>query len=303
MTHPRLNLDYLRAFVEVIERGTFSAAAVRLGLTQPAVSVQVRQLEKQLGARLIERVGRTARPTAAGADLLTHAARIDAAVSAARDAMARHASGALGRVRVGTGATACAYLLPALLRDVRRRLPTLEITVTTGNTVAIVKAIEENLIDVGLVTMPVAGRTLEVTPVVTDEFVVVAPPRMELPARVTPAVLASRPMVLFEPGGHTRRIADEWFARTGVTITPMMSLGSVEAIKEMAAAGLTCAVLPGLAVRRPADRAGLVVRSLTPRLYRRLAVVVRKDKPLRHGLGEMVRALKGLGGAAPPRGR
>lgn len=290
----RLNLDYLDAFVEVIARGGFSAAAERLGLTQPAVSVQVRQLERHVGVRLVERVGRTARPTAAGADLLAHAAVIDAAVSSATQAMARHASGVLGRVRVGTGATACAYLLPELLRDLRRRRPTLEITVTTGNTAEIVKAIDDNVIDVGLVTMPVAGRRLEVTPVVKDEFVAVAAPSMALPARVTAAALASLPVVLFEPGGHTRRIADEWFARTGVAITPLMSLGSVEAIKKLAAAGLGCAVLPGLAVRQPADRRGLVVRSLSPRLYRRLAVVVRRDKPLGHGVGEMVRALKAI---------
>jgi DNA-binding transcriptional LysR family regulator len=109
------------------------------------------------------------------------------------------------------------------------------------------------------------------------------------------------PIVLFEPGGHTRRIADEWFARTGVTITPMMSVGSVEAIKEMAAAGLACAVLPGLAVRRPVDRIGLVVRRLSPRLFRRLAVVVRRDKPLGHGVGAMVRALKALSARPPAR--
>lgn len=299
MTHT-LDLDYLRAFVEVIARGTFSAAAERLGLTQPAVSVQVRQLERRVGVQLVERVGRTARPTAAGAELLARAARIDAEVSAALDAMARHASGALGRVRVGTGATACAYLLPGLLRDVRRRLPALEITVTTGNTVEIVRAIEENRLDVGLVTMPVSGRMLEVTPVMKDEFVVVASRQMPLPARVTPAALAARPIVLFEPGGHTRRIADAWFARTGVTISPMLSIGNVEAIKRMAAAGLACAVLPGLALRRPADRVGLTVRPLTPRLHRRLAVVVRKDKPLGRGLGEMVRALKALAGAERP---
>src|SRR5262249_35015432 len=147
-----------------------------------------------------------------------------------------------------TGATACIFLLPAVLKDVRKRLPALEITVATGNTPDILKALEDNLLDVGLVTMPVAGRMFDVTPVLEDEFVVLAAPGMTLPARVTAAALADKPVLLFEPGGNTRRIADEWFTRAGVRLAPVMSLGSVEAIKELVAAGLGCAILPGMAV-------------------------------------------------------
>ncbi|WP_349508010.1 LysR family transcriptional regulator [Ensifer sesbaniae] len=76
-----LNLDYLRTFALVADLGSFSAAAERLGLTQPAISLQVRALEKQLGVRLVERVGRTARPSAAGVELLVHAGRIEAATN------------------------------------------------------------------------------------------------------------------------------------------------------------------------------------------------------------------------------
>src|SRR5688500_9032028 len=112
-----LNLDYLKAFVTVIEQGSFSAAAERLGLTQPAVSLQVRQLERKLNTTLTERVGRKVRPTAAGAELLGHAESIDAVVSAAIEAVTRHASGTIGRVRLGTGATACIFLLPPLLGE------------------------------------------------------------------------------------------------------------------------------------------------------------------------------------------
>ena len=289
-----LNLDYLRAFVDVIERGSFSAAARGLGLTQPAVSLQVRQLEARLGVRLVERVGRTARPTAAGAELLEHARQIDAAVSTALDRMASHATGALGRVRLGTGATACTFLLPPILRDLRRRFPTLEITVTTGNSPDIIKAVDDNLIDVGLVTLPATGRMLEITPVLDDEFVVIAPRELRLPSPVTAAALATRPVLLFEPAGNTRRIIDQWFARARVALQPVMSLGSVEAIQQLVAAGLGCAVLPRMSVRAARDRGGLVVRSLAPRVHRTLAVVIRRDKPLTRGLRETVRALKAL---------
>ena len=292
-----INLDYLQSFVAVVERGSFSAAAERLNLTQPAVSLQIRQLERCLGATLIERIGRKAKPTAAGAELLAHADRIDAAVSSAVEAVARRVTGAMGRVRLGTGATACIFLLPPILKDLRQRFPNLEITVTTGNTADIVKAVEENVLDIGLVTLPVSGRVFDITPVMDDEFLLIAPSDMKLPARVTAAALSTKPVLLFEPGGNTRRIADAWFARGGISLKPVMSLGSVEAIKELVAAGLGCAILPGLAVRQERHRSDVTIRSLSPRLHRKLAVVIRRDKRLHTGLNDVFRTLKGLSGA------
>lgn len=291
-----LNLDYLRTFLDVLDCGSFSAAAERLGLTQPAVSVQVRQLERRLGVRLVERAGWRAHPTAAGAELAEQARRIDALVQGAIEGVTRHATGVVGRVRIGTGATACIYLLPAVLRDLRRRFPALEITVSTGNAADAVRAIEANELDVGLVTLPVAGRMLDVTPLIEEEFVAIAPRSMRLPAKVTADALASLPVLLYEPGGNTRRIADEWFARAGVSLRPVMSLGSVEAIKQLVGAGLGCAVLPGMSVRGPRARKGVVVRPLSPRLHRTLALVVRRDKPLTPALRETLKALRGLAG-------
>jgi DNA-binding transcriptional LysR family regulator len=288
-----LNLDHLRSFADVIARGSFSAAAEHAGLTQPAISQHVRQLEKRLGVRLIERVGRRATPTAAGMRLLAHAEQIGAAVDGALADLARHEDG--GRVRLGTGATACIYLLPAVLRELRRRYPALEIIVSTGNTVDIVKAVESNTLDIGLVTMPASGRALDVTPILEDEFVAIAATSdRPLPRVVSPAALARRPVLLFEPGGNTRQIVDRWLARTRQPLTPVMALGSVEAIKELVGAGLGCAVLPSMAVRTQEARRRLVVRPLSPRLHRKLAIVLRRDKPLTRGLRAMVDALRGL---------
>jgi DNA-binding transcriptional LysR family regulator len=290
-----INPDQLRAFVDVVELGSFSAAAERLHLTQPAVSQQVRQLELRFSLELIERSGRKARPTAAGIELLAHARRIEAAMAATLEALARHAAGTFGRVRIGTGATACIHLLPPMLRDLRKRLPSLDIAVSTGNTADILKLIEDHALDVGLVTMPARGPTLSITPVLDDEFVAIASPDAEaLPARVTPAVLAARPLVHYEPAAQTRRIVDQWCARAGLALKPVMELGSVEAIKELVGAGLGYGVLPSMAVSNAKKRGGLVVRSLTPRLSRKLALVLRHDKRLDRGLREVVKALTAL---------
>jgi len=287
-----LNLEQLRAFAAVVEAKSFSGAAARLGVTQPAVSQKLRQLEQRFGVKLIERLGRNATPTAAGAALLGHARSIETALAAATDAMAPHARGAVGRVRLGSGATACIYLLPAALRELRRRFPALEIVVSTGNTPEMLRAVEENRIDLALITLPAAGRMLDVRPVLDDEFVLVAPRDMTLPREITAAELARLPLVQYEPGANTRRVVDEWALRAGVPLKPIMELGSVEAMKELTGAGLGCSVLPRMALR--GRQKSFVIRSLEPPLYRTLALVLRRDKPLTKGLREVVRAVSAL---------
>lgn len=284
-----LNPDHLQTFSDVIDTGSFSAAAQRRSLSQPAISLQIRQLERRFGVQLVERVGRRARPTAAGEELLRHIQAIDEAVARAGEAMAWHRKEVVGRVRLGTGATACIYLLPRLLGELRRRFPSLDIVVATGNTPQILKQVEDNLLDVALVTLPAPGAMFEVKPVMMDEQVAVFAAGSRPPAVVTPEVLSRLSLVLYEPGGNARQVFNDWFARSGLPLKPVMELGSVEAIKELVAAGLGCAILPRLAVtgRGASDR--LVVRSLAPRLHRTLGVVLRRDKPRHRGLQAIVR--------------
>ncbi|MBK5960640.1 LysR family transcriptional regulator [Rhodoplanes elegans] len=289
-----VTLDQLRTFCDVATLGSFSAAAERAGLTQPAVSLQIRTLERRLGVRLIERLGRRAQPTAAGSDLLVHASRIGDELAAAVAALAPHRAGTAGRVRIGTGATACIYLLPPVLRALRRRLPGLELTVETGNTADILDRLAANALDVALATLPIAGRNFQVTPVYADELVAVAPPDAALPPRFGAAALADKPLVLYEAGGNTRRVIDRWFARAGRTPKPVMELGSVEAIKELVGAGLGFAVLPRLAVAAAEARGQIAMRPLSPRLTRSLGVVLRRDKRLDRGLRAVVEALSDL---------
>ena len=258
-----LNLDHLHTFALVAELGGFSAAASVLGLSQPAVSLQIRQLEQRLKVRLIERVGRRATPTAAGTELLDHARRIEDQLSALTDSMQRHSDGLTGRVRLGTGATFCIYLLPSVLQRLRQRLPGLDIMVRIGNTNDILKAIEDNVLDLGFVTLPVAGRMFDVTPVLEEEFLAVLPAGDDpFAGEITPTELSRQKLILYEPGSHTRTIIDRWFAAGGIAPRPAMELGSVEAIKEMVGAGMGCAVLPSMAVQPGIRQAAIVARRL-----------------------------------------
>jgi DNA-binding transcriptional LysR family regulator len=285
-----LNLDQLEAFAAVVELGSFSAAAARLNLTQPAISFQIRQLERRLGARLLERVGRRAQPTAAGRELLPHIHRIGETVAGAVEAMADHAQGVAGRVRIGTGATACIYLLPPVLSELRRRFPLLEIVVRTGNSPDMLRSLEDNALDAALVTLPAPGRMFDVEKLIADEIVAVFPPGFAAPPTLSATALAALPILLPEPGSTSRRVIDDWFRRAGIALKPVMELGSVEAIKQLVAAGLGCGLLPRLA----ASEELVAAYSLAPPLHREIGLVVRRDKIPDRGLRELMRALQEL---------
>lgn len=292
----RLNLTHLHTFAQVIRHGSFSAAAKRLNLTQPAVSLHIRQLEERLNLRLIERVGKRIKPTSAGSTLLTHIGRIDAVVEDALLDLSSHAQGVAGQIAIGTGATACIHLLPPILQELRRQFPALDVRVSTGNTDGILRAVEENRLDLALVTLPAAGRSLSITPLLDDEFVAIfSAGHHSIPKNITPQALTDLPLVVFEAGSSTRLLIDEWYLQAGLRIKPVMELGSIEAIKEMVGAGLGYSIVPRMSVAAEHHRRGLRVMPLEPALSRTLGIVLRQDKPLGKALRQVLEALQTLG--------
>lgn len=288
-----LNLGNLATFRLVIQRGSFSAAADILGLSQPAVSLQVRQLEQFLRTRLVERTGRGIKATAAGLALLEHGNRIEQVVEEAVRSVSEFSHEISGTIMLGTGATACIHLLPPLLQQLREEHPLLRVGVTTGNTLDVVRAVEENRLDIGLVTLPASGRALEVMPLLDEEFVLIfSQAQDEEIAQFTPQILHALPLIAFESGSGTRDLIDDWFNTCDLEVCPVMQLGNIEAIKRMVRAGLGYSIVPRMAVETVADREGLSVRSLNPVLHRQLGIVMRQDKILSKGISEVIRLLR-----------
>ena len=188
-----LNLAHVRTLQEVVRRGSFSRAAEDLHLSQPAVSLHIRQLEDKVGLALVERVGKRASPTRAGEILLEHAERAFAELEAARQAL-QDLRGVGGRVRVGTGATASIHLLPPLLKRLRVRYPELELIVRTGNAPDMARAVVGNELDVAVVTLPVKDPRLSIEPLLTE-------------ARAKTAALVEDQRMARQLGGRERRSA------------------------------------------------------------------------------------------------
>jgi DNA-binding transcriptional LysR family regulator len=286
---------HVRTLQEIVRWGSFSRAADRLSLSQPAVSHHIRHLEEVVGLPLLERVGKRALPTRAGEVLLEHAGRAIAELEAGYQAVQRLRGAVAGRVRLGTGATASIYLLPTLLRRLRVRYPELELVVVTGNAPEIVGKVVAHELDLAIASLPVSRRHLAVAPFFDDALVTIAAPEGRWPRQpLTPSALAAHPLIVYESGGTIRRIIDAWFRRGGAVPRIAMELGNVEAIKKLVGAGLGIAITSGITVRAEGRAGRLHVMPLRPPLVRSLGVVRRRDKPLGPALTTVLAALDRL---------
>jgi DNA-binding transcriptional LysR family regulator len=290
-----LNPDHLRTLSEVVAQASFTRAARRLNLAQPTVSLQVRELEARLGVRLIDRLGKRAFATAAGRELIEHARRLAQDEERLLAAMRRHRDGWLGQVRIGSSTTALIYHLPPLLQQLRTAQPNIELVVTTGTTNALVERIIRNDIDLGVVSLPVNDRLLDVEPLLDEPLVAIFSANVRgLPARISPHYLLKHPLLLEFARAHVRAMIIEWLSTAGGEARPAMELDNLEAVKRMVAAGLGSSIVPIAAVSKENARDDLVARPLRPALTRTLALIQRRDRADDGALKQVRAALRAL---------
>lgn len=227
----------LQAFLHVVEEGSFTAAARRSGLSQPALSAAIARLEADHGARLFERLPRGARPSQAGLALLPHARATLASLAAGRRAVAEVSGLAVGEVRLGAGATACTCLLPAALREFRRRHPGLGLRVRELLTPEVPGEVAAGALDLGIAHG-------EGEPWALDPVVLVGTPGMAWPAAV----------VGFVPGASLRAAQERLLPEAEL----VMELGSMAAVKGMVLAGMGPALLSRAACEPELSRGELV---------------------------------------------
>jgi len=273
-----LNFDQLRALLEVVEQGSFSAAARRLNLTQPAVSLQIRELERRFGVRLIERLGKRAHATVPGRELIEAARRIFRECDDADAAMRRFREGWVGRVHVGTTLTTMIYRLPPTLRKVRLDHPGIDLIVTNAPTRNNVENIIQNRIDLGLVNLPVENRQLKITPLCPEALVAIFPAGTpDVPDEVTPAYVARQNLLVEQATSAAHPLVLGWLSAGHSSPLEPTALGTVEALKSAVASNLGMAIVPEVAVAL--HRSDFIVRPLRPPLSRTLALIEHRNKP------------------------
>jgi DNA-binding transcriptional LysR family regulator len=292
-----LNLDQLRTLIEVVELGSFSAAARRLNLTQPAVSQQIRELERRFGVRLIERMGKHVHVTAPGRELVGAARSIFHSCDLAETAMRRFRDGWIGRVRIGTTNTAMTYLLPPILRRLRLDHPGIDLLVTNMPTRESIEQIIQNKIDLGLVTLPVeGGKQLKVTQLRPQTLVAILPgSTRDVPDEVTPDYAAHQSLLIEHANGAVHGLVMEWLS-AHMPLRAAMQLGTIEALKTAVESNLGMAIVPEIAVTR--HNPDIVVRPLRPAVPCPLALIEHRNKPSERALDIVRHALLGLRGEA-----
>lgn len=234
-------LDPLHHLLLVAEHGSFTEAARRAHLSQPALSASIKKLEDALGAPLLHRLPRGAKPTAAGLALLPHARAALGAVASGRQAVRALQGLERGQVRIAAGATACTYLLPAVLAEFHRRHPAITLRVRETWTPRINDAVRDGEVDLGI-TQGLPGD-LPGVPWMQDELSLVAAPGLALGLPKGP-IRAGTPLITFAPGAAMRGLSDRYLPQAEVVV----ELGSIAAVKGHVRAGLGVALLSHVAV-------------------------------------------------------
>ena len=270
-----LNLDQLRTLQIVLKLGSFTGAARQLNLSQSAVSVQIRELEERCGVQLVERLGKKAYATAAGSIVVAHARRISDETDTITAAMRRFREGWIGRVQIGAALTALMYLLPPVLQKLHAEHPEIDLYVHNAPTRSMVDSVLRNELDIGLVTLPIADKSLEITPLYQENMVAILPTSLrDIPDQVTPEYVVRQLMVL--EFGAVSELIDQWLAAGSVAPQSLMRLSAIEAVKIVVAAGLGISIVPEMVVARSA--LDVIVRPLNPPLTRTLALIQHRSK-------------------------
>ncbi|MFQ5913824.1 MAG: selenium metabolism-associated LysR family transcriptional regulator, partial [Nitrospinota bacterium] len=290
-----MNSHRLRVFVSVAGHRSYTRAADELALTQPAVSIQVRQLESSLGMRLFERLGKQVHLTEAGESLLPYAKQVLGLMDEARGALEALSGLAGGRIRLGASTTIGIYLLPPSLRTFKEKYPDVRISLRIANTRQIEEGIALNELDLGFVGERPAGKELAVRPYLSDELVLIVRPGHPWAGRrwVDCRELSGGPVIVREPGSATRRAALEALQSKGVRPEPAMELEHPEAIKRAVEAGLGISLVSKFTVAEEVKSGrlkALKVRSV--RLKRDLSIVHHKDKLLSPSMRAFLQAVE-----------
>ncbi len=256
-----MEIRQLRAFVAIAESGTFTAGALRVHVTQAAISMQIRQLETEIGARVFVRAPRHVILTEAGEQLLRRARHILREHDAALDEIAELAGAERGRLRIGSAsAMVLTEQLPSILKDLRKQHPAAEISVTSGTSEVLVDQILAGEVDIAFVSLPVDVRGIKTERLSEDQLVAIASPQHKLAKQrtISAYTLAGERLILGERGGNTRRLIDQFFAQAGVTLRVAMELSRQQAIRRMVEEDMGVGIVPLQSVKEEVEKGKLI---------------------------------------------
>ena len=291
-----LTLRQLRYFDALAEHGHFGRAADVCAISQPALSVQIKELEESFGAPLLERTTRRVRLTSFGEDVLVRVRDILRSVDELGD-MARAAqSGLTGRLRLGVIPTIAPYLLPALLREVKTTFPDMSLMVRETMTANLLTELHAGRIDTAIVALPVSETAFTEVPLWSEEFVLVRPDSEAAAPVPAPDTLERERLLLLEEGHCFRDQALSFCSLPSVRPHEGLDGSSLSTLVQMVGAGLGVTVIPEMAVPVDTPAAAVsVARFAGAQPARTIGMIWRKSSPLAPQLQELSEVVRDVG--------
>ena len=292
----------LRTFLTVARRLSYTRAAEELHLTQPAVSMHIRKLERAVGSTLFEYIGRRISLTSTGQVLYAYAERVLALEDELRAHLANVGGVPQGPLSIGTSTTIGISILPGLVRALVDAHPQVTLQIHIGLGTEVIAGLLDGQMDVGIITGDVEDERLETETVIDDELVLIVPPDhrwASLPS-VGPSDLVGEPMLVTGRGSWNRSLIAQELAVHGVTLEIVAESNSHPAITRLVEAGVGAGIVSRLSVSDELTRRQLVAVPLRDVNFRRgVFLVVHRDKHLTPALRAFRELIAGLRNAAP----
>jgi DNA-binding transcriptional LysR family regulator len=242
----------LQAFCTVVDRKSFSQAADQLGVTQPAVSLQVRALEQRVGQTLLDRSGRRVEPTEAGRRLYRSAQRLLALEAQLFEEVSADEGRLVGTLAIGASTGPGAHLVPLLLCDFQREHSEVRVALSIWDTQTVIDHVVDRELELGVVGALRRHRSLEFEPLAQDEIVLAVPPgHPAAGGSLTVERLKEETLIVMQEGAGVRQVVEEELRRAGLRlrgIEPRLELGLQESVKSAVGAGYGVAFISRTAI-------------------------------------------------------
>lgn len=256
-----MNLNQLRAFYAVARTGAFSKGADELFVTEPAVFIQVRSLERYLGFKLLDKFGRDLKPTEVGRMLFEYAEKIFGLVDEANRAVKELQELKSGELRIGCAKALAQYLMPLVISSFRDFYPKIRILLSEGSSDELIKGVMSHQFELAIAArMPYTDR-IEVVPFSKDRVIVVASPDSRLVGKgeVSLEDLADQPIICRDAGSATRLVVFSVFEKQGLKLSAIVESGNTEFIKDLVKKDEAYSFLSSICVRNEIKRKELAV--------------------------------------------
>jgi DNA-binding transcriptional LysR family regulator len=285
-----MDFDQLETFLEVARLSSFSRAAEKRFRTQPAISAQIRAIEEEVGAKLLDRSGGKVALTAAGKIFQKYC---EETVQSRRNVITTIAEMERvpgGEIIVGANEGTCMHVLPEVFAHFKKQYPGVGVNVRRLESAGVLECVVDHSVDFGVVSLPVNDKRLTVVPIHRDELIVICSPGHELSrCKIVSVEQVSQFPLLVPKFGKTREAIEDMFAQRGLTPSISMELDSSELLKRFAAADVGVGFIARSNVHEEIRAKSLVAIPLSDvQIKRDLALVFRKDKALSRAALEFI---------------